>query len=77
MELSISKSRLKPKLLGYLRRVERQKVSITITDRGQPVARIVPFQKPKKNPFVGLRGSVLNYQDPLEPVGMDDWKLKL
>jgi prevent-host-death family protein len=77
MLISVSKSALKPKLLSYLRKVERQKVSVTVTDRGRPVAKIIPLQGRKKNPFEGLKGSVLRYDDPLEPVGIEDWELSL
>lgn len=76
MTLLVSKSALKPKLLSYLRRVERQRVAITVTDRGEPVAQIVPFSKRKKN-RKPLLGSVLKYEAPLEPVGEEAWDLKL
>ena len=75
MAVSISKSRLKPKLLSYLRKVEQKKVAITVTDRGHPVAQIVPFRKRGKDPLKELRGSVLSYENPLEPVGVEDWEL--
>ena len=77
MAVAISKSALKPKLLDYLRRVERNKESIIVTDRGRPVAQILPFSESKQDRMNDLKGSILHYVDPLEPVGLEDWELKL
>lgn len=77
MAVAISKSALKPKLLDYLRRVERNKESIIVTDRGRPVAQILPFTESKQDQMGALKGSILHYVDPLEPVGLEDWELKL
>lgn len=74
----ISKSELKPKLLNYLRKVESDQTTITITDRGRPVAQLIPYQKKenkKEDPMEWLKGSVLKYEDPFEPVGLEDWEL--
>lgn len=77
MAVAISKSALKPKLLDYLRRVERNKESIIVTDRGRPVAQILPFTESKQDQMGSLKGSILHYVDPMEPVGLEDWELKL
>lgn len=72
----ISKSELKPKLLNYLRKIENDHVKITITDRGRPVAQIIPYkEESEKDPLTYFRGSVLKYEDPFEPVGLEDWEL--
>lgn len=76
MSLHITKSKLKPKLLSYLRRVEQKKTPIIVTDRGHPVARILPMHRREKNLLKELAGSVLKYDDPLAPVGEEDWDLK-
>lgn len=74
----VSKSQLKPKLLNYLRKIESDGVTITITDRGRPVAQLIPYEIKKykgENPFEWLKGSVLKYEDPFEPVGVEDWEV--
>ena len=75
MAKSISKSALKPKLLNYLRLVEQKRESLIITDRGRPVAQIIPFTNSKSDRLNELKGSVLHYEDPLKPVGLEDWEL--
>lgn len=72
----ISKSELKPKLLQYLRKVEKTHQPLLITDRGQVTAKIIPFQENKNARILKeLKNSVIFYEDPLEPVGVEDWKL--
>ncbi len=73
MSIEIPKSALKPKLLSYLRLVEQKKEQIIVTDRGRPVAKILPFNKKAPRVLDQLRGSVLKYEDPFTPVGMEDW----
>lgn len=76
MSISISKSDLKPKLLSYLRKVEQKKESIIVMDRGTPVAKIIPYTEKKKNILDQLAHSVIHYDNPLDPVGEEDWELK-
>lgn len=74
----VSKSEIKPKLLNYLRKIEHEKIKITITDRGRPVAQLIPFSEKEQNnkdPLEWFKGSVLKYEDPFEPVGLEDWEL--
>jgi prevent-host-death family protein len=76
--LVISKSQFKPKSLEYLRLVEKEKKPITITHGGVPVVQIVPVKQTKKkeeDPLLALRGTVLHYEDPTEPVGLEDWEI--
>lgn len=78
IKTTVAKSEIKPKLLNYIRKVESDKVTITITDRGKPVAQIIPFKEKTsqpQDPLEALRGSVLKYEDPFEPVGLEDWEL--
>lgn len=75
MTISVSKSVLKPKLLNYLRQIEKTKESILVTDRGHPVAKIVPYADGEKTVLQELKGSVMFYDNPLEPVGIADWEL--
>ncbi|HBF12853.1 MAG TPA: prevent-host-death protein [Deltaproteobacteria bacterium] len=77
MTLSISKAALKPKLLSYLRFIEEKKEKIIITDHGRPVATILPYSSKKdgENIQKQLKNSILKYENPLDPVGLEDWKL--
>jgi prevent-host-death family protein len=75
MDSKVSKSDLKPKLLEYLRLVEIQKRELIVTDRGRPVAKIIPFSKLPAQTLEELAGSVVRYDDPLDPVGEGDWDL--
>lgn len=74
METAVSKSKLKPRVLEYLRAVEETRQELIVTDRGRPVAKIVPYTDETQDPLEALRGSVIRYDDPTEPVGEDDWE---
>lgn len=74
---SVSKSRFKAQALEYLRIVEKQKTPLVVTHRGQPVIKVIPY-KEESDPEVtlkSLRGSVLKYEDPTQPVGEEDWEV--
>lgn len=73
MKSEVTKAKIKPQLLRYLRRVERTRRSFTITSRGHPVARLVPYVGKSADPLEQLAGSVVRYEDPLAPVGEEDW----
>ena len=72
MEHVVSKSKFKPRALEYFREVERSGREIIITDRGKPVLKIVPYSHDPFEALKELRGSVIRYDDPTEPVGLDD-----
>lgn len=77
MEKVVSKSRFKPRALEYFRQIEETRQALTITDRGKPVLRIEPIDEvPSSEAEIleKLRGSVLGYDDPFEPVGIEDWE---
>lgn len=73
MLTTVSKSQFKPKALEYLRLVEQLKRPLTITHGGKPVVRVIPYSDdfPKKR--VSLEGTILKYEKPTEPVGLEDW----
>jgi prevent-host-death family protein len=71
---TVSKSQFKPRSLEYFRRIEQTGEEIVITDHGRPVLRILPYVDDPEVCFRGLRNTVLRYDDPLEPVGVDDWE---
>lgn len=73
MTAHVSKSKFKAKALEYFRQVEASGESIVITEHGEPKLEVRPYSAPKRDPFEVLRGSVLRYDDPFEPVGVEDW----
>lgn len=70
----VSKSQFKAKALEYFREVESSGQTVVITDHGQPTLEIRRFQSPSRSPLDVLRGSVLRYDRPLDPVGSDEWE---
>lgn len=74
MEHTVSKSKLKARALEYFRQVEETGRELIVTDRGRPVLKIVPYDFDPAEQLSVLRESVVRYDDPLEPVGLDDWE---
>jgi prevent-host-death family protein len=74
MEQSVSKSRFKPKALEYFRQVEESGEPLVITDRGEPVLKILPYSQQPFKGLAALRDSVVKYEKPLDPVGLEDWE---
>lgn len=72
MQSTISKAQFKSQVLQYLREVEKKKQPLVITHAGKPVVQIVPYKQ--KVLLDSLRGTVLRYDEPTEPVGVKDWK---
>ena len=77
MQQTVSKSQFKAQALQYLREVERQKTPLIITHAGKPVAKVIPYkdESDPKEVLKSLRGSVIKYIDPTEPVGLEDWEV--
>lgn len=74
MTAHVSKSKFKAKALEYFRQVETSREPLIITDKGKPTLEIRPVATDERDPFEILRGSVLRYDDPFEPVGVEDWE---
>ncbi|MER2535440.1 MAG: type II toxin-antitoxin system Phd/YefM family antitoxin [Rhizobiaceae bacterium] len=74
MTAHISKSKFKAKALEYFRQIETTGEPVIITDNGKPTLEIRPVASDKRDPFEILKGSVLRYDDPFEPVGLEDWE---
>jgi len=73
METMISKSKFKAKALAYLRDVERTGRDLIVTDRGRPVVRVIAYHEEAGDALRSLRGTVLAYDRPTDPVGEDEW----
>lgn len=74
MKNTVSKSQFKPHALEYFRKIEKTRRELIITDRGKPVLKIVPYTDNTDQILLELRESVLAYDDPAEPVGLEDWE---
>ena len=70
----ISKSKFKSKALEYFRDVQETGKPIIITDRGKPVLKLVPYIEKSESILESLRNTVLQYEAPMEPVGLEDWE---
>ena len=73
MEQVVSKSQFKPRALHYFREVQEKGVELIITDHGKPVIKIIPFVEKPEEALDRLRNTVIKYEDPTEPVGLEDW----
>ena len=74
MDIQVSKSQFKAKALELFRQVESTGGSMIITDHGKPTIEVRPYRQSERSPLEILRGSVTEYQAPLEPVDEDDWE---
>jgi prevent-host-death family protein len=68
IQITISKSKLKPRLLEILREVERSRKELVITDHGRPVLKILPYSTKPSETLKTFRGNVVEYTDPTEPL---------
>ena len=74
MEKMVSKSQFKPRALQYFREVEKTGKELIISDRGKPVLKIVPYTENPEEALKSLRNTVIKFEDPTEPVGLEDWE---
>ena len=73
MDQHVSKSVFKARALEFLREVERSGKSLVVTDNGRPVVELRAFRSISSEPLDELRGSLLSYDRPFDPVAEDDW----
>ncbi len=73
MTIQVSKSKFKAKALELMRHIEASGETLIITDHGKPSLEMRKIATAKRDPFERLRGSVLRYDDPFDPVGVEDW----
>ena len=74
MERTVSKSKLKTHALEYFREVQRTGQELIVTDHGKPVLKIIPYREDPQEALIGLKDSVVRYEDPTEPVDAEDWQ---
>lgn len=66
----VPKSKFKPKVFEYLRRVEAGTEEVCITDHGEPVVRITAVKIEQDGELAAMRGLVVHYEAPTEPVNV-------
>lgn len=70
----VSKSQLKAKALEFCRHVEASCQSVVVTDQGKPTLEVRPYRDATRSPHDMLRGSVVRYGNPIDPIGEGDWE---
>ena len=71
---TVSKSKFKAHTLNLFRQVELTGRELVITDRGRPVLRVVLYRFDPAECLRELRGTLVRYDDPTEPVDADAWE---
>lgn len=72
-DTEVSKSKFKAHALEIFRRVELTGEPVVITDHGTPSLIVRKFTRATTDVREMLKGSVLRYDAPLEPVADDEW----
>lgn len=70
----ISKSKFKSHALEIFRRVETTGEPVIVTDHGTPSVIVRKYSDTVPNARDKLKGSVLRYRAPLDPVDDDAWE---
>ena len=73
----VSKSHFKAHALELFRQVEASGEPLVVTDLGRPSIEVRPYRPAgyaDADPLELLRGSVLRFDEPFEPVGENDWE---
>lgn len=73
MNKQVSKSQFKAKALELFRQIETSGEPLVVTDHGQPKLEVRRYRPSTRTPLDVLRGALLRYDDPMEPVGAEDW----
>jgi prevent-host-death family protein len=62
----------KARCLKLMDRVRESGVEYVVTKHGRPVAKLVPFDGPANQPLFGsMKGTVLRYDRPFDPIDAD------
>ncbi len=75
MQSEVSKSQFKAKALEMFRQVEATNEPVIVTDHGKPTIEVRKYRSAERSPLQLLKGSVIEYIDPNEAVGEDDWEM--
>ena len=65
----VGSAEFKAQCLELIDHVREARAEYVVTRHGRPVARLVPVERAASTTFIGsMKGSVLGYDDPFEPV---------
>ncbi|MBN3812823.1 type II toxin-antitoxin system Phd/YefM family antitoxin [Paraburkholderia sp. Ac-20347] len=67
----VSKTEFKAKALEFFRQVEASGESVVVTDHGRPTLELRPYRGLERDPLEMLRGSVVRYDGPTDPLDVD------
>ncbi|WP_211453758.1 type II toxin-antitoxin system Phd/YefM family antitoxin [Collimonas antrihumi] len=70
----VSKSEFKSRALEFFRQIEASGESLIVTDHGKPALEVRPYRNTTREPLDVLRGSVVRYDNPTDPIGENDWE---
>ena len=71
--MKLSKSQFKSRAGEIMRQIEQTGETLIITDHGRPTLEIKPYQSRTRNPLDTLRGSVVSYTEPTQPIADNEW----
>lgn len=74
MNAEVSKSRFKAHALEIFRHIEQTGEPTIVTDRGVPSLIIRKFSGSRASALDRLRGSVVRYSNPLDPLESEEWE---
>ena len=68
----VSAAEFKATCLELMDRVREAGVEYVVTKHGKPVAKLVPYTDSERKPLFGsMKGTVLKYERPLDPIDAD------
>ena len=69
-DASLGAAEFKARCLELMDRVREERVEYVVTKHGKPVAKLVPYDPPKRGTrlFGSMRGTVLRYDKPFDPI---------
>ena len=72
MDEQVAAAEFKARCLELMDRVRETGIEYVITKHGTPVAKLVPVVERPRQPFFGsMKGTVLEYERPLDPLEAD------
>ncbi len=75
MDYIIPKSKFISRALEYLQQVEKTGEELIITEQDKPVLKITPYAENPQKVLNSFRNTVLKYDNPTDPVGLNDWEV--
>ncbi len=75
-KVSKSKSKFKANAFGLFRNAEESVQSILVGDHGKPTVEVGSYCGDKRSPLDVLRGSVIRYDAPTDPIDVANWSSK-